>query len=264
MLIDDFERSMASVGRIFGLLRVPIKIKDTSDSISPDSNSYDIKFENVSFGYQDNVPLFRSLSMEIPHGTSVGLVGDTGSGKTTIAKLLLRLYELQDGDIYIGGHSIANLSIDYLREKIGIVSQESFLFDASIYDNITYGVKEPKKVEVEQAIEKSQCNEFIDKLPDGLDTVVGERGQILSGGQRQRISIARTLIRNPEVIIFDEATSSVDNKTEQLIQKAIFEIIKERTSIIIAHRLSTIRNCQNIFVLDDGKIIEQGQSCVPD
>ena len=196
--------------------------------------------------------------MEIPHGTSIGLVGDTGSGKTTIAKLLLRLYELQDGDIYIGGHSIANLSIEYLREKIGIVSQESFLFDASIFDNITYGVKEPKNLEVEQAIEKSQCNEFIDKLPDGLDTVVGERGQILSGGQRQRISIARTLIRNPEVIIFDEATSSVDNKTEQLIQKAIFEIIKERTSIIIAHRLSTIRNCQNIFVLDDGKIIEQG------
>ena len=169
VLIDDFERSMASVGRIFGLLRVPIKIKDTSDSVSPDSNSYDIKF-----------------------------------------------------------------------------------------DNITYGVKEPKKVDVERAIDKSQCKEFIDKLPDGLDTVVGERGQILSGGQRQRISIARTLIRNPEVIIFDEATSSVDNKTEQLIQKAIFEIIKERTSIIIAHRLSTIRNCQNIFVLDDGKIIEQG------
>ena len=258
VLIDDFERSMASVGRIFGLLRVPIKIIDTSGSISPGSNSYDIKFENISFGYQDNVPLFRSLSMDIPHGTSVGLVGDTGSGKTTIAKLLLRLYELQDGDIYIGGHSIANLSIEYLREKIGIVSQESFLFDASIYDNITYGVKEPKNLEVEQAIEKSQCNEYIDKLPDGLDTVVGERGQILSGGQRQRISIARTLIRNPEVIIFDEATSSVDNKTEQLIQKAIFEIIKERTSIIIAHRLSTIRNCQNIFVLDDGKIIEQG------
>ena len=258
VLIDDFERSMASVGRIFGLLRVPIKIKDTFDSVSPESNSYDIKFENVSFGYQDNVPLFRSLSMEIPHGTSIGLVGDTGSGKTTIAKLLLRLYELQDGDIYIGGHSIANLSIDYLREKIGIVSQESFLFDASIFDNITYGVKEPKNVDVEQAIEKSQCKEFIDKLPDGLNTVVGERGQILSGGQRQRISIARTLIRNPEVIIFDEATSAVDNKTEQLIQKAIFEIIKERTSIIIAHRLSTIRNCQNIFVLDNGKIIEQG------
>ena len=259
VLIDDFERSMASVGRIFGLLSVPIKIKDESHSLTPDSNSFNIKFENVSFGYQENVPLFKSLNMNIPHGTSIGLVGDTGSGKTTIAKLLLRLYELQDGDIYIGGHSISNLSIKYLRKKIGIVSQESFLFDASIFDNITYGVKEANRVDVEQAVEKSQCKEFIDKLPDGLDTVVGERGQILSGGQRQRISIARTLIRNPEVIIFDEATSAVDNKTEQLIQKAIFEIIKERTSIIIAHRLSTIRNCQNIFVLDNGKIIEQGK-----
>jgi len=258
VLIDDFERSMASVGRIFGLLSVPIKIKDESHSLTPDSNSFNIKFENVSFGYQENVPLFKSLNMNIPHGTSIGLVGDTGSGKTTIAKLLLRLYELQDGDIYIGGHSISNLSINYLRKKIGIVSQESFLFDASIFDNITYGVKEANRVDVEQAVEKSQCKEFIDKLPDGLDTVVGERGQILSGGQRQRISIARTLIRNPEVIIFDEATSAVDNKTEQLIQKAIFEIIKERTSIIIAHRLSTIRNCQNIYVLDGGKVIEQG------
>tara|TARA_B100001248_G_scaffold45447_1_gene28929 strand:- start:4098 stop:5891 length:1794 start_codon:yes stop_codon:yes gene_type:complete len=259
VLIDDFERSMASVGRIFGLLSVRIKIKDESHSLTPDSNSFNIKFENVLFGYQENVPLFKSLNMNIPHGTSIGLVGDTGSGKTTIAKLLLRLYELQDGDIYIGGHSISNLSINYLRKKIGIVSQESFLFDASIFDNITYGVKEANRVDVEQAVEKSQCKEFIDKLPDGLDTVVGERGQILSGGQRQRISIARTLIRNPEVIIFDEATSAVDNKTEQLIQKAIFEIIKERTSIIIAHRLSTIRNCQNIFVLDNGKIIEQGK-----
>ena len=259
VLIDDFERSMASVGRIFGLLSVRIKIKDESHSLTPDSNSFNIKFENVFFGYQENVPLFKSLNMNIPHGTSIGLVGDTGSGKTTIAKLLLRLYELQDGDIYIGGHSISNLSIKYLRKKIGIVSQESFLFDASIFDNITYGVKEANRVDVEQAVEKSQCKEFIDKLPDGLDTVVGERGQILSGGQRQRISIARTLIRNPEVIIFDEATSAVDNKTEQLIQKAIFEIIKERTSIIIAHRLSTIRNCQNIFVLDNGKIIEQGK-----
>ena len=160
MLIDDFERSMASVGRIFGLLRVPIKIKDTSDSVSPDANGYDIKFENVSFGYQDNVPLFRNLSMEIPHGTSIGLVGDTGSGKTTIAKLLLRLYELQDGNIYIGGHSIASLSIDYLREKS--VCQSGVIFiDASIFDNITYGVKEPNNVDVEQAIEKASARSLL-------------------------------------------------------------------------------------------------------
>jgi len=240
------------------MLDVPIKIKDKPDSLSPSSNSFDIRFEEVSFHYDESIPLFKNLNIAIPHGTSIGLVGDTGSGKTTIAKLLLRLYELENGKIHIGDHSISDLSIKYLREKIGIVSQESFLFDASILDNITYGVKDPEKIDIDNAIEKSQCREFIDKLPEGLNTIVGERGQILSGGQRQRISIARTLIRKPEVIIFDEATSAVDNRTEQLIQRAIFEIIKERTSIIIAHRLSTIRNCQNILVLDQGKIIEEG------
>ena len=172
--------------------------------------------------------------------------------------MLLRLYEPYDGDILIGDYSISDLEIGFLRQKVGIVSQESFLFNASIYENITYGIKDPRQEDIEQTLEQSQCKEFIEKLPLGLGTIVGERGQILSGGQRQRISIARTLMRKPDIIIFDEATSSVDNKTEQLIQKAIFEIIKERTSIIIAHRLSTIRNCKNIFVLNQGKIIEEG------
>ena len=258
ILIDDFERTMASCGRIFNMLSVQIKIKDKPNSISPNTNGFDIRFEEVSFYYEESIPLFKNLNLTIPHGTSIGLVGDTGSGKTTIAKLLLRLYELKNGNIHIGDHSILDLSIKYLREKIGIVSQESFLFDASILENITYGVKDPDSLDIDQAIDKSQCREFIEKLPEGLNTIVGERGQILSGGQRQRISIARTLIRKPEIIIFDEATSSVDNRTEQLIQRAIFEIIKERTSIIIAHRLSTIRNCQNILVLDHGKIIEEG------
>ena len=258
ILIDDFERTMASCGRIFNMLSVQIKIKDKPNSISPNTNGFDIRFEDVSFHYEESIPLFKNLNMTIPHGTSIGLVGDTGSGKTTIAKLLLRLYELKNGNIHIGDHLISDLSIKYLREKIGIVSQESFLFDASILENITYGVKNPDSLDIDQAIDKSQCREFIEKLPEGLNTIVGERGQILSGGQRQRISIARTLIRKPEIIIFDEATSSVDNRTEQLIQRAIFEIIKERTSIIIAHRLSTIRNCQNILVLDHGKIIEEG------
>jgi len=258
VLIDDFERSMASCNRIFKLLDLQIKIIDKPTSINPRYMDYHIKFKDMSFGYDSTTPLFENLNMSIPYGSSIGLVGDTGSGKTTIAKLLLRLYEPNDGNIYIGDHSISNLEIKFLRQKVGIVSQESFLFNASIYENITYGVKDPKLEDVEQTLEQSQCKEFIEKLPQGLETIVGERGQILSGGQRQRISIARTLMRKPEIIIFDEATSSVDNKTEQLIQRAIFEIIKERTSIIIAHRLSTIRNCENIFVLNQGKIIEEG------
>ena len=259
VLIDDFERSMASCNRIFTMLESQIRIKNKPNSISPESMDYDIRFKDMSFGYDPATPLFEKLNLSIPYGSSIGLVGDTGSGKTTIAKLLLRLYEPNGGDIYIGDHSISDLDIKFLREKVGIVSQESFLFNASIIDNITYGVEDARVEDIEKTIEQSQCKEFIEKLPQGLETIVGERGQILSGGQRQRISIARTLMRKPDIIIFDEATSSVDNKTEQLIQRAIFEIIKERTSIIIAHRLSTIRNCKNIFVLNQGKIIEEGE-----
>ena len=259
VLIDDFERSMASCNRIFTMLESQIRIKNKPNSISPESMNYDIRFKDMSFGYDPATPLFEKLNLSIPYGSSIGLVGDTGSGKTTIAKLLLRLYEPNGGDIYIGDHSISDLDIKFLREKVGIVSQESFLFNASIIDNITYGVEDARVEDIEKTIEQSQCKEFIEKLPQGLETIVGERGQILSGGQRQRISIARTLMRKPDIIIFDEATSSVDNKTEQLIQRAIFEIIKERTSIIIAHRLSTIRNCKNIFVLNQGKIIEEGE-----
>ncbi len=259
VLIDDFERSMASCNRIFTMLESQIRIKNKPNSISPKSMDYDIRFKDMSFGYDPATPLFEKLNLSIPYGSSIGLVGDTGSGKTTIAKLLLRLYEPNGGDIYIGDHSISDLDIKFLREKVGIVSQESFLFNASIIDNITYGVEDARVEDIEKTIEQSQCKEFIEKLPHGLETIVGERGQILSGGQRQRISIARTLMRKPDIIIFDEATSSVDNKTEQLIQRAIFEIIKERTSIIIAHRLSTIRNCKNIFVLNQGKIIEEGE-----
>ena len=258
VLIDDFERSIASANRVFDMLKVPVKITDKPESIIPESVDFNIRFESVSFGYSSSVPLFNDLNIEIPFGSSIGMVGDTGSGKTTIAKLLLRLYEPSSGDIFMGKHSISDLKLKFLRSKIGIVSQESFLFNASILDNITYGIKDPRKEDIEKTIKQSQCKEFIEKLPQGVDTIVGERGQNLSGGQRQRISIARTLIRNPEIIIFDEATSSVDNKTEQLIQKAIFEITREKTSIIIAHRLSTIRNCDNILVLDKGQIIEQG------
>ena len=187
------------------------------------------------------------ISFDIPFGSSVGIVGDTGSGKTTVAKLLLRLYDINEGNIFLGGHNIKELDINYLRKKIGIVSQEPFLFNASIRDNICYGSDNIDTNSIERAAKKSQAWEFIEKLPNGLNTIIGERGQNLSGGQRQRIAIARTLMRKPEVIIFDEATSSVDNRTEQLIQRALFSISRGRTSIIIAHRLSTIRNCNNIL-----------------
>jgi len=234
------------------------KIININDPIRPTELKCDIRFEKVSFSYDTKTHLFDELSMEIPFGSSIGIVGDTGSGKTTIAKLLLRLYEPNEGKIYLGQNNINELDIDYLRAKIGIVSQESFLFNSSIRDNICYGLSDHSHKDLELAARQSQSYEFIEKLPNGFDTIIGERGQTISGGQRQRIAIARTLMRKPDVIIFDEATSSVDNRTEELIQRALFTISEGRTSIIIAHRLSTIRNCSNILVLKDGIIVEEG------
>ena len=257
-LIDDFERSMASSNRIFDLIQTKKKIINHPNAIIIDSLMNDITFNKISFNYDGKENLFKNFNLEIPFGSSVGIVGDTGSGKTTIAKLLLRLYEPTDGSIYIGKYNINEIDINSLRKKIGIVSQDSFLFNSTIKNNISYGITNPLIEDIEDAAIQSQSIEFIDKLPFGFDTAVGERGQTLSGGQQQRIAIARTLMRQPDIIIFDEATSSVDNKTEQLIQQALFDIRKGRTSIIIAHRLSTIRNCSNIFVLKDGKIIEEG------
>ena len=258
ILIDDFERSMASSNRIFDLIQTKKNIVNHPNAIIRDSLRDDITFNQISFNYDGKERLFENFSLKIPFGSSVGIVGDTGSGKTTIAKLLLRLYEPNSGSICIGNHNIEEIDINSLRKKIGIVSQDSFLFNSTIKDNISYGIVNPLEKDIKEASIQSQSFEFIDKLPLGFGTFIGERGQTLSGGQQQRIAIARTLMRKPDVIIFDEATSSVDNRTEQLIQRALFNIGKGRTSIIIAHRLSTIRNCSNIYVLKNGEIIEEG------
>jgi ATP-binding cassette subfamily B protein len=257
-LIDDFERSMASSRRIFDLKETKIRIYDQIDSKKVDNLKYNIIFENISFSYDKSKRLIENFNLEIPFGSSVGIVGDTGSGKTTIAKLLLRLYDTQKGKIRIGNFNIKDIEIKSLRNKIGIVTQESFLFNSSIYKNILYGSEHSSYEEIKSAASESQSIEFIDKLENKFETIIGERGQTLSGGQKQRIAIARALIKKPDILIFDEATSSVDNKTEQLIQKSFFDIKKNRTSIIIAHRLSTIRNCDKIFVLRDGMVSEKG------
>ena len=257
-LIDDFERTMASTKRIFNMMNVERKIKNNDSPKVLKNLKGDISFDNVGFSYDNQKPLFDNFHLFIPFGSSVGIVGDTGSGKTTVAKLLLRLYDVEKGTITIGDTSLGNIDISFLRKRIGIVNQSPFLFNSTIKDNIGYGLANPTMEQIESAATQSQAMEFIEKLPNGFDTIVGERGQMLSGGQQQRIAIARTVIRNPDIIIFDEATSSVDNKTEQLIQRALFNIQKGRTSIIIAHRLSTIRNCSIIFLIKDGKVLEQG------
>tara|TARA_B100001142_G_scaffold321405_1_gene367989 strand:- start:825 stop:1943 length:1119 start_codon:yes stop_codon:yes gene_type:complete len=257
-LIDDFERSMASTDRIFNMMGIKKNIVNQVDALHPENLKKEICFKDVSFSYNKDEKLFDDFNMTIPYGSSIGIVGDTGSGKSTIAKLLLRLYDPNSGVISIGATPIDKIDISFLRNHMGIVNQNSFLFNATIKDNISYGLKNISMVKIEKAARQSQAMEFIEKFSNGFKTMIGERGQTLSGGQQQRIAIARTIIRDPDIIIFDEATSSVDNKTEQLIQQALFNIQKDRTTIIIAHRLSTIRNCNTIFVIHNGQIVEKG------
>lgn len=257
-LVDDFERSMASSQRIFDLLNTDVHIPEPKNPTKLDNLRSDILFDSISFNYPGGQTLFHEFSMHIKNGTSVGIVGDTGSGKTTLAKLLLRLYDPVSGAIKIGDSDIKDVSIESLRNKIGVVNQETFLFDGSIRKNIAYGNKDFEDDDIIRAAEQSQCTEFISSLSDGYNTIIGERGQKLSGGQKQRLAIARAIVRQPDVLIFDEATSSVDNKTERLIQKTFMDIKQGRTMIIIAHRLSTIRNCDNIYVIKNSRIHEQG------
>ena len=258
VLIDDFERTMASCRRIFNLMTTEKTKYNTNNQTIPSVLNYDIKFENLTFKYVENFDLFDNFNLTIPFGSSIGIIGDTGSGKTTLSKLLLRLYTPNKGRISIGNYNINDLNIEFLRKQIGIVHQDPSLYNMSIKDNICYGISNPSNKEINFALEQSQIKDFIDKLPQGINTIVGERGQMLSGGERQRITIARTLMRKPKIIIFDEATSSVDNITEQYIQRALFSISQGRTSIIIAHRLSTIRHCDKLYVLKHGNIVEEG------
>ena len=255
--VDLFERSMASTKRILDLLDTPQKIKDNKNSIILNDFNHDINFKNINFHYLESKPIFDNLNLTIKKNSLVGIVGQTGSGKTTIIKLLLRFYDTIGGSVNIGSNEIKNIKIKNLRENIGYVSQDIFMFDGSIKDNIAYpNIGDNDKVVT--AAKQSQAHEFIIKLENGYDTLIGERGQKLSEGQKQRIAIARAIYKNPPILIFDEATSSVDNETELLLQKALYNISKDRTTIVIAHRLSTVRNADNIFVLGNGSIIESG------
>ena len=255
--IDLFERSMASTKRILELLETTFKIKNSSNPKKMNSLNENIVFENVEFGYE-NKSVFKNLNLEINKEEFIGIAGQTGSGKTTLIKLLFRFYEVKNGQIKIDGTNINNIDIASLRSNIGLVNQEIFLFDGTIRENICYPNTDIDEVLLMEVVQSSQCLEFIEKLDEGLDTIVGERGQKLSVGQKQRIGIARALYKKPEILIFDEATSAVDNETEYLIQKALKEISKSCTTIVIAHRLSTIKNANKIIVLGNEKVLEQG------
>jgi ATP-binding cassette subfamily B protein len=217
-----------------------------------------LEFRNVSFAYAERGEVLRNVSLKVQPGETVAFVGQTGSGKSTLMKLLLRFYEPSAGEILLDHERIDTLGLASLRRCVGFVSQDVYLFQGTIRDNIAYGNATATMEEIEAAAEAAEADEFIAKLPNGYDTVVGERGQKLSGGQRQRLSIARALLKKPPVLILDEATSAVDNETEAAIQRSLQRISHSCTTLVIAHRLSTIVHASRIYVLDQGEIAEQG------
>jgi ATP-binding cassette subfamily B protein len=256
--LDLYQRAMASTTRVMNLLDTPITMHSGEISLPMTQVKGELALKNITFSYQGRHPVIENLSLHIPAGKTIAIVGATGSGKSTLVKLLLRLYEVQDGTITLDGIDLRQLQLGDLRQAIGLVSQDVFLFHGTVRENITYGSFDVTLSEVEAAAEIAEAYDFICQLPQGYDTIIGERGQKLSGGQQQRLAIARAILKNPPVLILDEATSAVDNETEAAIQRSLEKITQNRTTIAIAHRLSTVRNADCIYVMDKGKLVEQG------
>ena len=253
---DLYQRAMASFNRIFSLKNESSEIGNGNIEFKKLENKIELK--DVSFSYVDDFNVLNNVDLTIETGQTTAIVGSTGSGKSTLIKLLLRLYEINNGSISYDSNSLKDIELSSLREKIGLVSQDVFLFEGTVIENIAYGDLNASESEVWNAAQKSEADEFINNLPQKEKTIVGERGQKLSGGQRQRISIARAILKNPEILILDEATSSVDNETEAAIQRSLDILKKDRTVIVIAHRLSTVRNADIIYVLENGSVVESG------
>ena len=256
VIFDSYQKAMASFRRIINLKNTTPTINNGNEKLTNFNKK--IEISNLNFEYVKNFPVLNDISININKGQTTAIVGSTGSGKSTLIKLILRLYDSTAGEIKFDGKNIRDLELDSLRNKIGLVSQDIFLFEGTVFENIAYGNLDAKDEEVWEAAKLSESDKFINLLPNKENTIVGERGQKLSGGQRQRISIARAILKNPEILILDEATSAVDNETEAAIQRSINTLKEGRTVIAIAHRLSTIRNAEIIYVLEEGKVVESG------
>ena len=257
-VIDLFERAMASTRRILDLLAEPVNVRDDAGKSLEQPVRGKVSFNQVSFRYAGSGAGIQDITLSVPAGNTLALVGATGSGKSTLIKLLLRFYDPSHGDIRIDGQPIREVSLKSLRDAIGLVSQDVYLFEGSIRDNLAYGKPDASEEEIIDAARTAEAWSFIEALPEGLDTPVGERGIRLSGGQRQRLSLARALLKNPPILVLDEATSAVDNETEAAIQRSLKRIGHNRTVIMIAHRLSTIVDADTIAVVENGRIVEEG------
>lgn len=259
MVYREIKGALASIEEMFDLLEVHPRINDAPDARELVVSGARVEFRNLSFRYQDERPILDAVSFDIPAGQKVAVVGASGAGKSTLVKLLFRFYDPASGSILIDGQDIRTVSLDSLRAAIGIVPQDTVLFDATLLDNIRFGRVDASEPEVLEAIRLAHLGEFVDTLPQGLATRVGERGLKLSGGERQRVAIARTILKRPPILVFDEATSSLDSHSERLILDALARISTGHTSLVIAHRLSTVVDADRIVVLEQGHIVEQGK-----
>ena len=258
MWIGQAQRATASGERIFQVMDEPEEIADLPDAVELPAGGGDLRFEGVGFEYMDGRPVLQGIDLELTPGKTIALIGHTGSGKTTLTSLVPRFYDVTSGRVTLDGADVRDVKLNSLRHAIGVISQDPFLFSATVRENITFGAPDPDDAEVERIARLAQAHEFVERLPEGYDTVIGERGITLSGGQRQRLAIARALAVDPRVLILDDATASVDASTEARIRVGLREAMRNRTTLIIAHRLSTIALADEIVVLDDGRIAGRG------
>ena len=257
-IAQGYSESMAATARIFEVLDTKPEVEEKPDAIVLPVMKGEVVFENVSFGYNHEKPILKNINLRVKPGETIAILGPTGSGKSSLLWLIPRFYDVTEGRITIDGHDVRDLKLKSLREQIGIALQEVFLFSATLKENIAYGKPTATMEEIVAAAKAAQIDDFITSLPNGYDTIVGERGVTLSGGQKQRITIARTLLKDPKILIFDDTTSFVDTETEHKIQQAMEALLKERTAFIVTQRLSTIKNAHTIVVLKDGEIAEHG------
>jgi subfamily B ATP-binding cassette protein MsbA len=256
--LGSIQKALAAAERVFYIMDLTDTIPQKPDAITLPSVEGNVEFRHVSFAYNKGETILHDVSFSAKPGQAIALVGPSGAGKSTVASLLPRFYDVTEGAIFVDGHDVRDVTLASLREQVGIVPQETNLFNDTVYNNILYGRLDATRDEVIAAAKAANADEFIQQLPKGYDTQLGDRGVNISGGQRQRISIARAILKNPRILILDEATSALDTESERIVQEALDRLMVGRTSFVIAHRLSTIQNAAKIIVLDKGSIVEEG------